>query len=126
LRHNRKRNKLSKKLKIIVPALFVVAILWVWKSTTAKELSRHLTGLEQQRKTLVEDKKRLLAELEQYRSISWIDSRVRANYGMTYDIKNRLILFENQKTVPRPPSHNFYAGILDYVRDVWRFLAGEK
>jgi hypothetical protein len=125
LRHKRKSGKLFRTFKLFIPILFILSILWVWKSTAAKSLSRQLTRLENQKKTLIEDNKRLQAELEQYRSVGWIDSRVRTDYGMTYDIKNRVILLENQKIATQPVRHDFYAGILGNIRDIWRFLTGE-
>jgi hypothetical protein len=126
LRRSRKSGKLLKTFRLFIPILFILSILWVWKSTTAKSLSRQLTSLERQKKTLIEDNKRLKAELEQYRSVGWIDSRVRADFGMTYDIKNRVILLENKKTVaPSPAMPGLYANTLEYLRDIWRFLTGE-
>jgi hypothetical protein len=126
MRHRRKKNQLAKSFRLIVPVLFLLAILWVWKSTVARNLCRHWSSLENQKKVLIEDNKRLLAELEQYRSIGWIDSKVRQEFGMIHDTKNRMILLENQKTekktsVPR----GFYAGVLETLNDIWRFLTGE-
>ena len=126
MRHKRKSGKINKAFRLIVPVLFLLSILWVWKSTAAKSLSKQLSLLEKQKKTLIEDNKRLLAELEQYRSVGWIDSKVRNEYGMTYDIKNQVILLENQKTaktasIPR----GFYAGVLEMLGDIWHFLIGE-
>jgi len=127
MRHKRRKNgQLAKTFRLIVPVLFLLAILWVWKSTTAKSLSKQLSDLEKQKKTLIEDNKRLLAELEQYRSIGWIDSKARKEFGMTYDIKDQLIMFDNQKTVKTAPlRRGFYAGVLEMLTDIWHFLLGE-
>ena len=125
MRHKRKSSTLFKTFKLFIPVIFVLAILWVWKSTAAKSLAEQLTLLEIQRKTLIEDNKRLQAVLEQYRSVGWIDSRARIDYGMTYDIKNRLILFENQQATVKPVRHDLYAGVLGNLRDIWNFLTGE-
>jgi hypothetical protein len=126
LRHKRKNGKLAKTFKLFVPVLFLLSILWVWKSTAAKSLSRQLSRLENQKTTLIEDNKRLLAELEQYRSVGWIDSKVRNEFGMTYDIKDRVIMLENQKTATTAPApRGFYAGVLEMFRDIWCFIAGE-
>jgi cell division protein FtsB len=124
LRHKRK-SKLFKTFKLFIPVLFILSILWVWKSTAAKGLSQQLTRAEKQKKTLIEDNKRLQAELEQYRSVGWIDSRVRTDYGMTYDIKNRMIFMENQPTAVKPVRPGLYAGILGNLRDIWNFFTGK-
>lgn len=126
MRHRRKSSQIAKTFRLIVPVLFILSILWVWKSTAAKNLSRQLSNLESKKKALIEDNKRLLAELEQYRSVGWIDSKVRKEFGMTYDVKNQMILFENRKTaktasVPR----GFYAGVLETLTDIWHFIMGE-
>lgn len=126
MRHKRRSGKLTKSFRLIVPVLFLLSILWVWKSTAAKSLSKQLSNLENQKKTLIEDNKRLLAELEQYRSIGWIDSKVRNEFGMTYDIKNQVILLENQKTIKSTSMpRGFYAGVLEMLGDIWDFLVGK-
>lgn len=125
MRYKKKSGKLFKTFKLFIPVLFILAILWVWKSTAAKSLSRELTLLEKQRKTLIEDNKRLLAELEQYRSVDWIDSRARTDYGMTSDFKNRVFLLENQQVIAKPVRRDLYAGILESLRDIWNFLTGK-
>jgi hypothetical protein len=126
LRRRKKSGKLFRTFKLFIPVLFILSILWVWKSTAAKSLSRQLTRLEHQRITLIEDNKRLLAELEQYRSVGWVDSRVRNNFGMTYDIKNRVILLENPKAkISKKTNPQMFASVLGFFYDAWQFLTGE-
>jgi len=77
----------------MIPVIFALAILWVWKSTEALSLSKELTRLERNKKEIIEQNKHLGAELDRYRSIAWIDSCVR-KYGWSYDLKQRLVLYD--------------------------------
>jgi hypothetical protein len=121
LRFKRKKSKIPFGLKLLVPIIFLLAILWVWKSTEATNLSRQLTGLERTKNTMTEENKRLMAELAKYRSVAWIDSCVRSDSSMTYDIKNRLILFEKNQSNSRPQSSKgLYAGVLELLENVFK------
>jgi hypothetical protein len=78
---------------LIIPIIFALAVLWVWKSTVALSLSKELTGLERNKKEIIEQNKRLRAELDKYHSIAWIDGCVR-QYGWSYEVKQRVVLFD--------------------------------
>ncbi|MCP4583337.1 MAG: hypothetical protein GY839_17150 [candidate division Zixibacteria bacterium] len=109
----RKKKKSNNKIVFIIPIVFGLAILWVWKSTEAHNLSRELTRIENTKKQMIEKNKLLKAELEKYRSISWIDGCAR-KYGLTYEVKERLVLFE--KTTKRPErNRNLFAGMADII-----------
>jgi hypothetical protein len=121
LRFKRKKSKIPFQLKLLVPIVFFLAILWVWKSTEATNLSRQLTELERTKNKMTEENKRLMAELEKYRSIAWIDSCVRSGSDMTYDIKNRLILYEKSQINIRLRSNKgLYAGVLEFLANVFK------
>jgi hypothetical protein len=121
LRFKRKKNKIPFQFKAAVPFVFLLAIMWVWKSTAATNLSRQLTGLDRAKSDIIEENKRLSAELEKYRSISWIDTCVRFRSNMTYDVKNRLILYEKSQIMPKSESNlGLYASVLDFIGNIFK------
>jgi len=93
LRSRRNKKNAQNRVILIIPIIFALAVLWVWKSTEALSLSKELTRLERNKKEIIEQNKHLRAELDKYRSIAWIDSRVR-KYGWSYDVKQRLVLYD--------------------------------
>lgn len=126
MRFRRKRNRLFRKFAFVIPIAFTLAILWVWKSTVATELSQELTRLDQTKRSMAEQNRRMTADLEHYRSVAWVDPIVRTRLGMTYDIKNRIVLFDNKITKPPRASKGLYASLTDNLRDVWRYITGGK
>jgi len=111
LARRRKKKKSNNIIAFIIPIIFGLAILWVWKSTEAHNLSRELTRVEKTKTQMIEKNKLLKAELEKYRSISWIDGCAR-EYGLTYEVKERLVLFERSGKKPER-NRNLIAGMAD-------------
>lgn len=99
MRSRRNKKNAQNRVLLIIPVIFALAVLWVWKSTEALSLSKELTLLERNKKEIIEQNKHLRAELDKYRSIAWIDSCVR-KYGWSYDVKQRLVLYDK----PTPKS----------------------
>lgn len=122
-RHRRKKNR--NYLKLIIPGIFVLAVLWVWKSIEADRLSRELTRQERTKKVMIEKNKQLQAQLEKYRSIAWVDSCVRQKYGMTYNVKERIVLYDLPVSPPAI-SRSFLAGLGDMLEKTVRMLIGER
>ena len=119
MRTRRKRKKSNIKIIPIVGLVFLRAVIWVWKSTEAHKLSRQLTELENAQKTLIEDNKLLRAELLNHRSISYIDKCVRQRYGMTYDVKERMVLIDNPDKKSNHDRSLFVSlgnNIVDFIR----------
>jgi hypothetical protein len=125
LRLHHKKNRFFKQFRFIIPAIFALAVLWVWKSTEAVKFSRTLTEVGQVKKELVEENKRLKVKLEFYSSISWIDSCVCRRYGMTYDVKKRIVVFDNpiEKT---KNDRSLFAGLGDIAGEILKRFKGEK
>lgn len=107
----RKKKESKSKVFLTIALVFLLAVLWVWKSIEAHKLSRELTQLESSRKVLVENNKQLKADLARLRSISWIDNCVRNKYGMTYEVKERMVLFDKAQHRNRP-NRNMFANII--------------
>ena len=120
----RRQHKFDRRI-LLVPVVFVIALLWVWKANEADKLSREYTRLERTKKSLAEKNKSLLAQLEKYRSIAWIDSKVRSNYKMTYEVKNRLVLFDEPVKKPKP-RWSLMADIGGFLGRVFSFLTGNR
>jgi hypothetical protein len=109
----------------MIPALFAIAVIWVWKSTEVDKLSRRMTELNQVKRNLIEENKRLKVKLESYRSISWIDSCACRQYGMTYNVKKRVVVFENPIEKKRK-DRNLFAGLGNIAGEIVKKLKGEK
>ncbi len=115
-------------MSIIKPLVlfgFLLAILWVWKSNEADKLSRRLTQLEREKKTLIDHNKLLHVKLEKHRSIAWIDSCVRQNYKMTYDVKKRIVLFDKPALKPGV-NQSLMAGLGNFFVRTYRSLIGKN
>lgn len=125
MRIHRKKNRWFEQFRLIIPAVFAVAVIWVWKSTEVDKLSRRMTELNQVKKTLVEKNKHLKIKLERYKSISWIDSCACHQYGMTYNVKKRIVLFESpvEKT---KIDRSLFAGLSSIAGEIIKKLKGEK
>jgi len=120
-RYKHKKNK--NRLKLLIPGVFLLAVLWVWKSIEADKLSRELTSQERTKKMIIEKNKQLHAELEKYRSIAWVDSCVRQRYGMTYEVKSRIMMHDLPVERPAIP-RSFMAGLGDMVEKAIRTMTG--
>jgi hypothetical protein len=125
LRPRYKRKKKKNHLKLIIPGIFMLAVLWVWKSIETDRLSRVLTSQERAKKVMIEKNKQLQAELEKYRSIAWVDSCVRQKYGMTYNVKQRIVLYDLPVAHPAI-SRSFLAGLGDLLERTARTIIGEQ
>lgn len=110
----RKKKENKSKVLTITALFFLLAVLWVWKSIEAHKLSRELTSLENTRKELIESNKHLKAELARLHSIAYIDSCVRHKYGMTYEVKERIVLFD-KSGAKKKKNLNMFA---DLFRDI--------
>jgi len=84
-----------------------------------------MTELNQVKKNLIEENKRLEVKLEWYKSISWIDSCASRQYGMTYDVKKRIVVFENPVGNKRK-DRNLFAGLGNIAGEIVKKLKGEK
>ncbi|RKX18782.1 MAG: hypothetical protein DRP26_04590 [Candidatus Zixiibacteriota bacterium] len=125
MRLHHKKNRFFKQFRLIIPAIFALAIVWVWKSTMADKFSRMLTELDQTRKELIEENKRLKVKLERYSSISWIDSCACYKYGMTYNVKKRIVVFDNPKEETKK-DRSLFAGLGNVAGEILKKLKGEK
>ena len=84
-------------------------------------MSRRLTDLEREKKICIENNKLMQAKLEKYRSIAWIDQQVRKNFGMTYNVKRRIVLFD----VPSGQTdtdRGLFASLSDFIVKVFKSL----
>ncbi len=120
-RRSRKKKESKSKMFTVIAFIFLLAVLWVWKSIEAHKLSRELTELESARVELVENNKHLNAELSRLRSIAWVDSCVRFKYGMTYEVKERMVLFDKgqvRNRVNRNMFANSVSKLIDWVKKV--------
>jgi len=110
-RHNKKNS--HNRAILIIPIIFALAVLWVWKSTVALSLSKELTKLERDKTEIIEQNKHLRAELDKYHSIAWIDRCVR-QYGWSYEVKQRMVLFD--KPSPKSePNRNMFVSLADMI-----------
>ena len=116
MKRRRKKKDGKSKAIAIIGFVFLLAVLWVWKSIEAHKLSRELTGLENAKNTLVENNKHLKAELEKFKSIAYVDSCVRTKYGMTYNVKQRMVLFDSSLKKPKV-NRNMFADIYNFLID---------
>jgi dynactin complex subunit len=99
--------------------------MWVWKANEVNRLSRKLTELEKSRNDHVEQNRFMKAELEKYRSLAWIDPKARLEFGMTHDIKNRIVLFD--QAVGKPAKNqSLFAGVLDFMKQVIETIMRNK
>ncbi len=121
MRPRRKRKKTFNRFKLVIPIAFVLAVMWVCKSNEADKLSRKLTELERTKKSIIEQHKLLHIELEKYRSIGWIDRCARQNFGMTYDVKKRIVLFDRSKEIRRQ-NRGLFASLGGFVSGIYKSL----
>ena len=121
MRTNRKRKKTFNRFKLVIPIVFVLAVMWVWKSNEADKLSRRLTELERTKKNIIEQHKLLHIELEKYRSIGWIDRCARQNYRMTYNVKKRIVLFDRPNEVQKQ-NRSLFASMGGFIGRIYRSL----
>lgn len=124
MRSRRKKKETKSKAALIVGLAFILAVLWVWKSIEAHNMARELSNLDNEKKRIVEDNKNLKAELEKLRSIAWVDSCVRTNYGMTYGVKERMVLFDSA-VEKKAVSRNMFASTADYLIE-WAKIIFER
>ncbi|MCD6161654.1 MAG: hypothetical protein J7K40_04475 [candidate division Zixibacteria bacterium] len=125
MKPRRKKKKQFVQVKLLFPVLFFLAVIWVWKSNEADRLSRQLTQLERAKKNLAEQNRRFYVELEKYRSIAWIDNCVRQNYGMTYDVKKRIVLFD-KTTAKQKIDQSLFASVGSFLERVFDSLLGKR
>jgi hypothetical protein len=110
-RHNKKSG--HNRAILIIPVIFTLSVLWVWKSTVALSLSKELTKLERDKTEIIEQNKHLRAELDKYHSIAWIDSCVR-QYGWSYEVKQRMVLFD-KPALKSEPNRNLFVSLADMI-----------
>jgi hypothetical protein len=121
-RHSRRKKEAHGRIILLIVAAFILAVLWVWKSIEAHDLSQELTRLERTRTQLIENNKLLRAELEHYRSIAWIDNCVRSRLHMTHDVGERMMLAEEPIKSPKR-NKNMFVSLADmFVRAFETFL----
>ncbi len=125
MRLKKRKSRLYRKIKRSLPLIFVLAMLWVWKSTVAVDLSRELTQLRRTRDSLIEKNKQLAVQLERYRSIAWIDSCAGYGFGMNTDMRNREFIYEDAP-IDRNATGNKsnYAGLSEFWSGLVRLLRG--
>jgi cell division protein FtsL len=120
LRSRRKKKESKNRLALIIGLAFLLAVLWVWKSIQAHDMARELTSLENEKRRITESNKQLKAELEKLHSIAWIDSCAR-QYGMTYEVKKRLVLFDQPMEKQRQ-DRSVLVSVADYIVNLGRRL----
>jgi cell division protein FtsB len=125
LKPQRKSKRNYSLLKLMIPLIFIIAVMWVWKANEVNRLSRKLTELEKRRNDHAEQNKFMKAELEKYRSLAWIEPKARLEFGMTHDIKNRIVLFD-QTTGKPAKNQSLFAGVLDFMKQVIETLLKNK
>jgi len=120
LRSRRNKKNAPSRLIFLIAIIFALAVLWVWKSTEALNLSKELTRLERTKNEIIEQNKHLRAELDKYRSIAWVDSCVRTQ-GLTYEVKERLVLFD-KPVLKSVPNRNLLVSMADMVTKVFKMV----
>ncbi len=119
MRLKKGKNRLFRKAKRFLPLIFLMAVLWVWKSTVAVDLSRELTQLRRTHDSLIDKNKQLAGLLEKYRSMPWIDSCAGQSFGMNTDTRNRDYIYEDSPTEENiAVSKRNYAGL----SEIWSAL----
>lgn len=120
MRSRRNKKNAPSRLIFLIAIIFALAVLWVWKSTEALNLSKELTRLERTKNEIIEQNKHLRAELDKYRSIAWVDSCVRTQ-GLTYEVKERLVLFD-KPVLKSVPNRNLLVSMADMVTKVFKMV----
>lgn|GEM_PF-1887069 len=125
MRLKKGKNRLFRKAKRLLPLIFLLALLWVWKSTVAVDLSRELTQLRRTHDSLIDKNKQLTGLLEKYRSMPWIDSCAGQGFGMNTDTRNRDYIYEDSPTEQSVAgSKRNYAGLSEFWSALVKALRG--
>jgi cell division protein FtsL len=121
-KRSRRKKEPHGRIILLIVAAFILAVLWVWKSIEAHDLSQELTHLKKTRTQLIENNKLLRAELERYGSIAWIDNCVRSKLHMTHDVGERMVLVEEPVKAPKQ-NKNMFVSLADiFVKAFETFL----